>query len=236
MAVEWEWEEATPPKSLEELGILVVDGSGSMADIEKASGKKKAEVVEQHLVKDQESLLERLKGSTRRQEISLALVTFDHRDVKRRDATEVEKLTPGDLSLDLLKLHGGNTAIGRALQTADEIAQQFIAGEQRLPRFVTILLMSDGQETENTDPIGVAGQILQRAKFKQIAGYVVSRPDIVIAVAAYGDDADDNTLRQIATQLPDQPDKFFRHVNSGAELREFFIESMATAPEAIQGR
>ena len=234
--MEEQFEELTPPKSIEELGILVLDGSGSMADVEKTSGKKKAEAVEDHLIRAQDSLFARLKGGTRRHEISLALVTFDNRDEKRCDPTELAQLTPADLTLDLLREHGGSTAIGRALETAGEIAQQFIAGEQRVPRFVTILLMSDGGETENTDPVGQARQIHQQAKPKQIAGRPTQRPDITIAVAAYGDDADENTLRQIATQLPDHADKFFKRVQSGTELRDFFIGSMTIAPEAGGGR
>jgi len=236
MAGEEQFEELTPPKSIEELGILVLDGSGSMADVEKASGKKKAEAVEEHLIIAHDSLFARLKGGTRRHEISLALVTFDNRDEKRLDPTELAQLTRDDLSLNLLQEHGGSTAIGRALETAGEIAEQFIASEQRVPRFVTILLMSDGQETENTDPVGVAKQIHQKAKPKQIAGRPTQRPDIAIAVAAYGDDADVNTLRQIATQLPDQADKFFKRVQSGTELRAFFLESLTVAPEATGGR
>src|SRR4051812_35027491 len=122
-----DYEELISSKSIEELGILVVDGSGSMAEIEKASGKKKAEAVEEHLIRAQDSLFAKLKASTRRQEISLALVTFDHSNVKRCDPTKIAQLEPDALSLNLLKTHGGNTAIGGALKTAGEIAQLFIA-------------------------------------------------------------------------------------------------------------
>lgn len=237
MAGEKQFEELEASKSIEELGILVLDGSGSMEDPETDSGMTKADAVEKHLIKADESLFKQLKGSTRSHEILLALVTFDHRDEKRRDPTELALLTDTDLTLNLLQEHGGATAIGQALETAGEIAQQFIAGEQQdVPRFVTILLMSDGEENQDTDPIGVAKQIHQKAEPKRIAGRLTQRPGITIAVAAYGDKADENTLRQIATQLPDRPDTFFKRVKSGSELRDFFIRSMTLAPESAEGR
>jgi len=188
-------EEFAPPKAIEELGILVLDGSASMRDEEQASGKPKAEAVEKHLIKDKNSLLARLKGGSRRHEILLALVTFDDTAEKLYDPTELAQLTSDDLTLNLVQKHGGTTAIGRALKMARDIAQQFLAGEQRVPRLVTILLMSDGAENQNTDPLGIARQIHRDAKRKQIHERFTQRPDITIATAAYGDDADENTLR-----------------------------------------
>jgi len=218
-----EWEELPLPKNCEELGILVLDGSGSMNDPEKATGRQKAAVVEDQITNLKDGLIQRLRKSTRAHEISLAIVTFDHRVKVLLNPTPVLRLDPASVKLDLLRRHGGSTAIGDALRTAGIIAEQFLAQEEEdIPRYVTILLMSDGQNNSGEDPLTVANAIKGRARDK------AGRPEIVIATAAYGDDADEETLRQIATQIPEQPDKFFAKVQTGEQLRQFFIASMVS--------
>ncbi len=229
----FEFEEESPPRSVEELGILVIDGSGSMGLPEPPAQPKALEVMG-HLVDSPDSLFERLNKGTRRHEIYLAMITYDHVVTRRLDPTPLTEIDPDKLRVDLLREHGGRTAIGKALNEAGAIARQFLAAQDPsgAPRFVTILLMSDGQEVENSDPVGEALKIKSDAQPKKIGALMSERPDIVIAAAAYGDDADPDTLRSVSTQLPNQPDRFFKRVTTGQQLRDFFIASMTAGPGA----
>jgi uncharacterized protein YegL len=195
-----------------------------MKAAENATGRQKATVVEDQVSNREHGLIQRLQRSTRAHEISLAIVTFDHQVKPLINPTPVLQLDPASVQLDLMARHGGETAIGDALQTAATMADQFLAQEEEgIPRYVTILLMSDGQNNRGANPLTVANDIKGRTQDKE------GRSAIVIAAAAYGDDADVNTLRQIATHIPDQPDKFFAKVQTGEQLRQFFLSSMVSA-------
>lgn len=223
-----EWES---PVAKLELGILVLDGSGSMAAGEPGTSLSKAEAVELHLVGrgegEAKSLLQRLKESTRAGEIQLSVITFDHRVREVLEPTAVTAIDAGALSLNLLKAHGGATAIGLALRKAGEVARRFLADEQEgIPRYVLILIMTDGREEgpqtqdPSTNPVKVAEEIKAGARDKR------GRPEIVIAAAGYGEDADEETLQRMVTSPLTADTSFFRRVNSGEELREFFMASM----------
>ncbi len=225
-------EEPPAPRTHEELALLVLDFSGSMAEREQRSGIIKAEAVVHHLIREPAgehprsgSLLARLQRSRNRDAFWIAILAFSSRIEQVLAPTPLGQVDPQGLPLDskdLLNRFGDNTAIGRALQEADRIAQAWLAGaDPQLPRFVTILLMSDGCETCGTDPIGVARRIHARA------GSGRPRPPIVIATAAYGEDADEQVLQAIASARPDGSPMFAR-VHSGAELRDFFIASLST--------
>jgi uncharacterized protein YegL len=214
-------EERPRPKVLEELGILVLDGSGSMKEEEvPGTGISKAERVMQHQIRDPDSLVERLKGSRNSDRISIALVTFDS-GVRALDPQRLDELDTGDLDVPLVSRHGGSTAIGRALAKADEMAQTWMAqADVNVPRYVTILLMSDGGENCGSQPLETAASIKQR-----VAGDH-QRDPIVIAAAAYGDSADTALLENIASMRPDGT-RFFAKVDTGADLRDFFLQSMS---------
>lgn len=223
------------PRTAEELILLVLDGSGSMREKESQTGRIKAESVIYHLIRQPQgdsrnsgSLLSRLKISTNRDRFWLSVVTFDNRIDVALHPQRLEQVKPEDLDIDLLGKHGDLTAIGHALTTAHQIAQGWLEdADPLIPRFATILLMSDGQETVGTDPVGVAQRI------KENTSSELGRPQIVIATAAYGDDADGATLQAIASRRPDQSPMFAR-VDTGAQLRDFFMESISSAALAAQ--
>lgn len=238
MATRFPFDEEMPaPRTHEELVILVLDGSGSMSAQETGTGRRKAEAVIYHLVKEapgddrwQGSLLHRLKTSRNADAFWLGVITFDDRVDIALHPRPLSEVWPEDLDMDLLGKHGDRTAIGRALEAADQMAQNWLHApdaDPRVPRFVTILLMSDGQETAGTDPVRVAERIKSRGQ-----GGDTDRPQVVIATAAYGDDADVATLQAIASRRQDGS-PFFKKVNTGAELRDFFLESISSAAAAL---
>jgi uncharacterized protein YegL len=212
------------PKTFDQIGVAVVDGSSSMAGIESISGMQKAESVEKAVTE----LAERLATSDMAEQYALAVVSFDNRVEHPLPPTLVLDLDPTDLNLDLLRRHGGSTAIGDALAQAGQVVEQFLADEQDgIPRYAVILLMSDGQSNSGEDPLAVAQRLKTQFNRSKPHG-----PELVIATAAYGDDADAHILGQIASDPA-----YHRRVESGVELRNFFFRTItrSLSGEAIRG-
>ncbi|MGB3478406.1 MAG: vWA domain-containing protein [bacterium] len=211
MKIEKIQEKIHRPKSQEQLGILVLDGSGSMEDID-VRGDVKAEAV----ARATKELIQRLKTSRRKDEIFLAIIVFDDNIELRLAPTSISEI---DLELDLdpLVKHGGGTSIGNALDLGHQVANEFLANQQEgLPRDAIIILLSDGCSNSGTkDPRMVAEEIRQNC-------------GAVIATASYGNDADKTLLREISSD----PDKYFLEPKNGDELRDYFLSSIESIERA----
>ena len=195
-------------KAVDQLGILVLDGSGSMGKQDASGRGTKAEAVGE-VVK---GLITRLQGSTRSPDFSLSLIAFDDQVElpPRLSPTPVDDI---DLnSLNTNPLLGGQTAIGDALEKAGEIAQEFLNLGGELPRKVLIMLMSDGQNVTGKDPL-IVSQFLKEHYGEKCK----------ICCVAYGADADQETLKKICSELED---KYFRSIDDPETLRTFFEASM----------
>ncbi len=214
-------------KSAEELGILVLDGSGSMANEERPS-LTKAQAVRDAIAKPSkpsEGLFSVLKYSSRANEISMATFVFDSWVEERIPQTRIGDLDldTAYMTLDLLQGHGDRTDIAKALTEAGRAALQFVAAAPAdIPHYATVLLMSDGEHNvptqDKTPVINAANEIRAQATLQG------QRPTVVLACAPYGQDADAQTLQAIATP------GFYQKCNSASELRAFFIASMASTP------
>jgi len=212
-------EELPKPKILEELVMLVLDASGSMDEKNAETGKTKADEVIWHIVKGPDNLLSRLITSRNREGMFLGVITFDDRvdTIIPRPISMIDQM---DLDIPLTQKHGQGTAVGAALLETFQIVQDWLSqAPDKIQRFATILLMSDGQETCDSNPIYAA------ARIKSYGATGTTRPKIVLATAAYGNKADDATLQAMATSRQDGL-PMFKRVSSGAELRDFFIESI----------
>ncbi|HOR00677.1 MAG TPA: VWA domain-containing protein [Anaerolineae bacterium] len=220
-----------PPESgspLKQLAILVLDRSGSMVDDEPATpGLKKFEAVRRDVLDPAEGqgFIARLKGSTVTSGLYVAMIFFDDRVEAQLQPTPVSQIDPATLSPDNFTPRGA-TAIGDALEAAQAMAQQWLAEAQGAEiefRCVGIFLMSDGENNRGAAPIAVADAIKTNAgTVPQLGG----RPRIVIGTAAYGADADEATLRQIASApWREGQAELFARVTSGAQLRNFLVSS-----------
>ena len=193
------------PRSIEQLGILVLDGSESMSEPDAQGRGTKAQAVGEAV----ERLITKLRGSSRRQDFWLALVVFDNNVEERLRPTPVTNIDLSSIKTD--PYLGGQTAIGDALYVAGNMAEEFVAGEEDLPRSVVIMLMSDGQNNTGREPLSVAQEIKTELSGK-----------INIVSVAYGKNADKETLLRIASD----PEKGFRSTDSAEELRSFFEASI----------
>jgi uncharacterized protein YegL len=193
------------PRSIEQLGILVLDGSGSMAASDAQGRGTKAQAVGEAV----QGLITKLQGSSRRQDFWLALIVFDNNVEVRLTPTPVTEIEISSIETD--PYLGGETAIGDALFAASNMAEDFTASEADLPRSVVIMLMSDGQNNTGREPLSIAENIKTRFSGK-----------VTIVSVAYGKDADKETLIRIAND----PEKGFRATDSADQLRSFFEASI----------
>jgi tetratricopeptide (TPR) repeat protein len=193
------------PRSIEQLGILVLDGSGSMSELDAQGRGTKAQAVGEAVRR----LISKLKTSSRRQDFWLALIVFGNDVEVRLTPTPVTEIDLPSMQTD--PYLGGETSIGDALFAAGNMAEEFLAEEKDLPRSVVIMLMSNSQNNRGRDLLVVAGEI---------GGKVGDKVNIVSA--AYGKDADKDTL----SKIPKDPENGFRSTDSAEELRSFFEASI----------
>lgn len=211
MKIEKIQEKIHRPKSQEQLGVLILDGSGSMEDTD-ARGEAKAKAV----ARATKELIQRLKSSRRKDELFLSIIAFDNNVELRQAPTPVSEIDV-ETNLDPLTEHGGETAIGDALELGHRVVDGFLQNEQEgLPRNAIIILLSDGCNNTGThDP-------------KVTAKKIRENNGIIIATASYGKDADRNLLQEIASD----PDKYFSEPENGDELRDYFLSSIESIERA----
>jgi len=197
----------TETKAFEQLGILALDGSASMIT-HGETGQRKADEVNIAV----QGLIARLKASNRKENFYLSIVTYDHNvDNQRLKPTVVDEID--DMAdYNPLNGHGGDTAIGDALEAANDIAEDFLAEQTDFPRSVVIILMTDGQNNFGKDPIEVANKIKDSGKriFINSAGY------------GKGEDVDALTLQKIASESGG-----YIRAYDPEKLRKFFEASVS---------
>lgn len=187
-------------------------------------------------------VIARLQQSRRKDFIDLAIIRYDTKAEvveKPQPITDWElsppgtRLSPptnvssprymlGGKPFNLLDGMGGATDIAVGLQEANRMKEAYLnlyqqQGGQYEP-FVTIVLMSDMLHNEGpaNAPLKVAAEIKRTVEIR-------GRPQVLLAAAAFGDDADLNLMQQIASG----PEYAIKTTNP-IELRKFFLAS-ATA-------
>ncbi len=217
-----ETDDIVRPLNDRELGILVLDGSGSMAEFE-SPGVTKAQALRTALGDPEHGFFARFQDSGRVNAVDFVVLVFDSQVETRIPLTPAAEIDVDDVydRLDVLRGHGGRTDLKTALEEAGELALGFADPTAKPPLYATILLMTDGEHNvPNPDPaavIAAAANIRQQAPPNS-----GSRDSIVIACAPYGSDADTATLQRIASDK-----SYFRKCTSAAEIRAFFIASLA---------
>lgn len=194
------------PRTCEQLGLLVLDGSGSMSDPDAHERGTKAEAVGKAV----QELVGRLQNSTRKQDFWIALIAFANNVEIRLQPKPVTDIDVSGMGAD--PYIGGLTAIGDALFAAGQMVDDFLTKKGDLPRSVVIMLMSDGQNMTGRDPGLVANDIKKKW----------SSDKLNIVSVAYGTDADRETLKAIVT---DQ-ERDFCETDQAEKLRGFFEGSI----------
>lgn len=200
------------PRTFHQLGILVLDGSGSMTETAAGNSTKAKEVsAAVH------ELFNRLNASRVKQNFSFSCIKFDDTATVSLQPTPFDFNTLANEDYDPTSGKGGGTQIFLALEKAKQVAESFLqnAPKDGVKHSVLILLMSDGMCFDPQRTISTANQIK-------------SNQGIEIACAFFGAigesaSAEKQTLKDVSSD----PAKYFTTVYDGEALRAFFERSIS---------
>jgi curved DNA-binding protein CbpA len=204
------------PQTFSQLGVLVLDGSGSMADPARDKISKA-----QSVSVGVREMLTRFSVSRKKRNFSFAVVTFDEQARVHTPATPVEEIDD-NADYDPLKGHGGGTDIGAGLREARRIAEEFLrASPEDMPASVVIVVMSDGLDFEPADTLRVAEEIKGNPRVTLCSTYFGQ-------VGTVEPEAQEH-LRALATD----PVNGFKTVYDAESLRKFFEASVSTGTNLV---
>ena len=149
--------------AFQELGILVLDGSGSMVDELNMDNIPKGKAVSQAL----RGVFNRFKDSRKVECFSFAVVAYDEKAKVVMDITEVKDINSEEDYNPTIGM-GGATYIYRGLEKAKEIADKFFAMPNPLgvTRTVVIVILSDGLDMQEKETKRVLAQISKDNRIK----------------------------------------------------------------------
>jgi Mg-chelatase subunit ChlD len=203
------------PPSFNQLGVLVLDGSGSMS--EPAAGNiSKAEAVNSAV----RGLFTRFRQSRYVKNFSFSVVTFDENAQLHTPVTAAIDVND-DGNYDPLQNHGGGTNIGSGLLEAKRVAEDFLRQAPRgVPSSVVLVVMSDGRDGE--------GGVVNPAESVRIAEEIKRNPVITVCSTYFaGLGSQDAAAQEHLRHLASNPTKGYQTVHDAESLRGFFLESMS---------
>jgi uncharacterized protein YkwD/uncharacterized protein YegL len=207
-------DDVTESRTFHQLGVLCLDGSGSMT-AEGDGGVTLAGKVNRAV----REFLGFFKQSNYQNCFSIAVVTFDHTAAIHTPITEL--VSVNDFAdYNPLNGHGGGTNIGSALEIAEKFATDFLSNSEAniVPHDVRIIVMSDGmcQHEDST---------------KQIAERLKQNDNITICASLFTTKANigDNETNQAKSLLQEIASNVncYKTTYGEKDLREFFIASMS---------
>lgn len=208
------------PKVFNQLGILVLDGSGSMKEIgEKNSPKLK------HVESACYELFNRMNVSRVKQNFSFACIKFDNEPTVTLEPTAFDFSVLMNTNFDPIDGKGGQTFINLALEQAKQLAEDFLnsAPEGSVPHKVLILLMSDGLCFEPDKTLNISSEIKQN-------------PKIQIASVYFGEVGNnDANAQDLLKNIASDASFYGGTVYDGEALRNFFERSMSKSVNMNQG-
>ncbi len=203
------------PKTFHQLGILVLDGSGSMR--EKGRGQlTKAQEVEMGI----KEMFSRFDASRVKNNFSFSCVKFDVTASMTLAPTPFAELDYYAENFDPLEGKGRGTQIFEGLNEAKKIAEDFLdsAPQDGLKHSVIILLMSDGL-------------CFQPETTRAVAENLKQNPGITIATAYFskvGEEASDSgDVKNLLQTVASDPVSYYSTIYDGEALRKFFERSIS---------
>ena len=200
-------------KTFEQLGILVLDGSGSMEE-QTAQHISKADAVTSAV----NDLFSRFKASSIRNNFSFAIVNYDHRSLVKMQPTPVKDIDDhGDYNpMDNL---GGATYISEGLKEAKKIAENFLSQSQQsgLTKSVVVVIMTDGVDMTQPETTSMANTLKQMDDVKVCGCFF----ETLGADATAMQEAADYVKGLCSTPMD------FSVVSNADSLRAFFVASMS---------
>ncbi|MCQ2244701.1 MAG: VWA domain-containing protein [Bacteroidaceae bacterium] len=201
------------PKTFEQLGILVLDGSGSMEEETRNKISKAAAVSEAT-----QDLFSRFKISRISRNFSFAIVNYDHRAEIAMQPTEMKDIDD-HADYNPMKNLGGATYISEGLKKAKDMAVDFLAEENEsgLTRSVVVVLMTDGVDMTEAETVSVAKQLVDM-EHVDVCGCFFETLG-----------ADHVEMKKCADYIKGlcSEERLYADVADSEDLRKFFIASMS---------
>lgn len=206
-------------RQFHQLGIFVLDGSGSMSS-QSQNLVSKADAVN-IAVRD---LLTRFKVSRVKKNFSFAVVPFDT-SASLRLATTAADMVDDNGDYNPMINHGGGTYIYEGLLMAEKLANDFLnqAPVGGVPHSAIILLMTDGGCANPSQTLQIANRIKNEGK------------QITICTTFFGEVGHtDNTAKELLRDIANDRVMGFKEVYDSETLRTFFEKSISAASGGIQ--
>jgi uncharacterized protein YegL len=222
--------------------FLLLDGSGSMKEIEHETGQPK-HLAAAHMV---QALIDEMHDNYAITDTLLTVICYcgnNVQDIRVRDY-DVKSNTyykQTDVSQwDPLVGHGGTTPIGRALAYGREMAENWINAAPGIEvRRAVIFLVSDGMNYPETEPDGTDEKQkirefnAQQEKLRQQGGF---KGRIRLATIGYfqapqGSNDDEDKGRELLRKLPDNPRAFFFESKKASEIANYILYTIEALKE-----
>jgi len=203
-------------RNFHQLGIFLLDGSGSMA----TTGDNNMTLAE-NVNRSFRDFLSFFKTSSQMNNFSIAVITFDNNASVHTPITELTQIDDFT-DFNPMNRHGGGTFIGGALVEAEKLATQFLSSPEAssIPHDVRIIIMSDGlcQAPDQTKKI--ADDLKKNDKIMICSSLFTDRNkisdgDIEVSEAK-------NVLQDLASAV-----NLYKTSFKENDLRQFFISSMS---------
>jgi uncharacterized protein YegL len=216
------------PQAWYQLGVMVIDGSGSMTlpyagDEEVGLGggavRSKADATNDAL----KSFIGRMQQSHNAPNFGLSFVFFNNTVTHQREPKLVPELDL-DVSYNPTSYGIGGTAIHSGLDAAASIIETFMreGAALEVPLSSVVVLMSDGEERD--DPVKTAASA---ARLKKLPRTKLTS----CLFATKGQPAVGETLLQDVASAPE----FYQRAYSDEQLRSFFEASLTTVGQELTG-
>lgn len=206
--------EVTESRTFHQLGILVLDGSGSMQAI--GDGNIFLADSVNRAVRE---FLGYFKNSSIANNFSFAVITFDNNAKVHTPITELPKVDDfGDYNP--MNGHGGGTFIGGALAEAEKLASQFLNTPEAssIPHDVRIIIMSDGLCQAPDVTREVAANLKQNDKIMICSS--------LFTQAAKAGETETSEAKSVLAEIASAAN-LYKTTYKETDLRQFFISSMS---------
>lgn len=204
------------PRTFHQLGILVLDGSGSMEELTKSKITKGEEV--SGAVKN---LFSRFKASNLRSNFSFAIVCYDYDGILSLDISKTSDINVNHDYNPLNETTQGATSIHSGLKIANEIANKFLNDDEEggVPHKVLIMLMSDGLDMTIDESRAIAEEIKKNPKIQIACSFLETLG---------GNDEYMKQGAEFLKEICSEP-TLYEDTQDAEGLRSFFERSMSAA-------
>jgi hypothetical protein len=203
------------PQTFHQLGILVLDGSGSMSE-KGRNNLTKAQEVEMGM----KEMFSRFDASRVKNNFSFSCIKFDTSPTVTLQPTPFKDIDYFSEDFNPLNGKGGGTHIFDALSEAQRVAELFLnnAPQGGVRHSVVILLMSDGMCFEPQTTKDISNQIKTKGGIDLACAFLAE-------IGAGNEETNDtkSLMQSIATD----PIRYYATVYDGESLRKFFEASIS---------